>query len=192
MRFSTFATLHKDATWRLMELIEQSGMAALIGKVNMDRNAPDTLIEKTEDSLRETEKLILKSKEKGVMLAHPDEKALQLPEALYLATKKSGSFFGKVGSFEQGYDFDALVIRTDEMIPRTPFEKLEQYIYDGDDRNIVARYCRGEKVEKPFEEGRMEKAIVFNNRFATNYTKIFFNSQIFLNLTIIIYHTFLK
>lgn len=48
---------------------------------------------------------------------------------------------------------DALVIETDEMdglLPRTPFEKLEQYIYDGNDRNILARYCKGKFVAKPF------------------------------------------
>ena len=44
-------------------------------------------------------------------------------------------------------------IETDEMdglLPRTPFEKLEQYIYDGNDRNILARYCKGKFVAKPF------------------------------------------
>lgn len=86
-------------------------------------------------------------------LSHPEEKPLTLTEAFYLATKKSGEFFGKTGSFEQGYDFDALVIETDEMngmFPRTPFEKLEQFIYDGDDRNIIDRYCCGEKISRPF------------------------------------------
>ena len=58
------------------------------------------------------------------------------PEALYLATKGPGEFFGKVGSFEPGYDFDALVVDVDELdgrLSRTP-EKLEQFLYDGDDR----------------------------------------------------------
>ena len=43
-------------------------------------------------------------------LFHEDEPALSLPEAFYLATKGAGTFFGKVGSFESGYEFDALVI----------------------------------------------------------------------------------
>ena len=34
-------------------------------------------------------------------------------EVFYLATKGGGSFFGKVGSFETGYEFDALVIKDD-------------------------------------------------------------------------------
>ena len=86
---------------------------------------------------------------------HPEERLLSLPEALYLATKGPGEFFGKVGSFEPGYDFDALVVDVDELdgrLPRTPFEKLEQFLYDGDDRDILARYRRGSLVEKPFTE----------------------------------------
>lgn len=305
LRFSAFATIHRDAAWRLMELTEQAGLSALIGKVNMDRNAPDSLLEDTDASLAETEELICRSreelrhvgyiltprfvpattarmmeglgrlgekyglpvqshlsenrgeielvaqlhpecanytrvyadygllrpgqtvmahavhlsdeelallKEREIMLAHcaqsntnitsgvmplrryltgglrccvasdvagghaaamnrhlastvglsklhwmshPEERPLTLPEALYLATKGPGSFFGKVGSFEPGYDFDALVVEVDELdgrLPRTPFEKLEQFLYDGDDRNIVARYCRGALVERPFAE----------------------------------------
>ncbi len=304
MRFSAFGTLHKEGTWHLMELTEQSGMSAYIGKVNMDRNSPDILREETAASLADTEELICRCneqlknvrfiltprfvpsttaelmtglgklgekynlpvqshlsenrsevawvkelhpdiptytqvyqdfglmrpgqtimahsiylsdaeketlKERHVMLAHcaqsnadlssgimplrrnlemgldcciasdvagshtvamnrhlamsievsklnwlshPEEAALTLPEALYLATKKSGSFFGKVGSFEPGYEFDALVVETDDVdgkLPRNPFERLELFVYDGDDRDIKVRYCRGKEVKKPFD-----------------------------------------
>lgn len=54
LRFSAFATIHKEAAWRLMELTEQAGLSALIGKVNMDRNAPDSLREDTDASLADT------------------------------------------------------------------------------------------------------------------------------------------
>ena len=45
----------------------------------------------------------------------------------------------------KGYAFDALVIHMDDIegLERTPFEKLQQFIYDGDDRNIIARYVDG-------------------------------------------------
>lgn len=303
MRFSAFATIHRESSWEFMKLCEQSGLCAYIGKVNMDRNAPAYLLEDTEQSLADTEELICRSKEelhhvkfiatprfvpsttekmmeglgrlcekydlpiqshlsenqrevawvkelhrnlgsytevydafgllrpgktimahaiylsekekeslreKEIYLAHcamsnanltsgimplrknleqglncviasdvagghtpamnrnlamtvgvsklqelqrPKERSLSLPEALYLATKKPGEFFGKVGSFEEGYEFDALVIQMDEpeeFLERTPFEKLEVFLYDGDDRNITARYCRGQRLEKPF------------------------------------------
>lgn len=40
----------------------------------------------------------------------PGAKPLTFPEGLYLATKGGGAFFGKTGSFEEGYEFDALVL----------------------------------------------------------------------------------
>ena len=82
-------------------------------------------------------------------LYNKSEKAINLTEALYLATKAPGKFFGKVGSFEEGYEFDALVIDLQEQenfYRRTPLEKLEQFIYTGDDRNISTRYCTGKKI----------------------------------------------
>ena len=79
----------------------------------------------------------------------------ELAEAFYLATRGAGSFFGDVGAFLPGFEFDALVLRPstlDALVERTPFERLEQFLYDGDDRNIAARYCAGSLVEQPFPE----------------------------------------
>ena len=286
--FSAFATIHKDATWKLMRIAEDMGLKGYVGKVNMDRNSPDYLTEDTERSLADTEELVLRSREEfvpstteklmtglgrlcetydlpvqshlsenrhevawvkelhpdlpsytsvydafgllrphktlmahaiylsdeekrllkekdvylthcaqsnanltsGIMplrenltkgltctiasdvaaghtpamnkqialtieisklysLNHPSEKALTIGEGLYLATKGPGRFYGNTGSFETGFNFDALVIHMDddiEGLERTPFEKLQQFIYDGDDRNIVARYVNGKKI----------------------------------------------
>lgn len=41
---------------------------------------------------------------------------LTIPEVFYLATLGGGAFFGKVGSFEAGYEFDALCWMTAVMI----------------------------------------------------------------------------
>ena len=305
LRFVAFATVHKEAAWRLMELSEASGLRGLIGKVNMDRNSPPELQEDTGASLADTEELICRSREalrrtgfiltprfvpsttaklmdglgrlgekydlpiqshlsenqsevawvaqlhpdiptytqvyehfgllrqdktimahaihlsdgekallrdKGVMLAHcalsntnlssgimplrqdleqglrccvasdvagghtanvsrsvtatvqasklrwlnhPDQAPLSLTEAFYLATRGAGSFFGQVGAFLPGFAFDALVLRPsalDALVERTPFERLEQFLYDGDDRNIAARYCAGELIPQPFPQ----------------------------------------
>lgn len=80
--------------------------------------------------------------------------SLTFSEGFYLGTKGGGSFFGKVGSFEKGYEFDALVI-DDSIISGinelTIEERLQKYIYVGDDRCIVDRYVQGRKIEKPFE-----------------------------------------
>ena len=62
LRFSVFVTSHTEAAWPLMELTERAGLSALIGKVNMDRNAPDSLREDTDASLADTEELICRSR----------------------------------------------------------------------------------------------------------------------------------
>ena len=305
LRFSAFATVHKAAAWRLMELTEQSGLRGLVGKVNMDRNAPPELLEDTDRSLAETEELVCRAREelrhvgfiltprfvpsttarmmdglgalgekyglpvqshlaenpgevawvrqlhpeadsyarvyadhgllrqdqtimahcihlseeerallreRGVTLAHcpvsnadlasgvmplrrylreglrccvasdvagghtaamnrngaaalalsklrwlrcPEEPPIGLAEALYLITRGPGEFFGRVGAFEPGYACDALVLAPapgDDLTELTPEERLEQFLYDGDDRNITARYCGGELLPRPFAE----------------------------------------
>lgn len=72
-------------------------------------------------------------------------------EAFYLATKGGGSFFGKVGSFEPGYDFDALIIDDSNLTyyDYTLEQRLERFIYIGDDRNILHRYVCGNLIEEP-------------------------------------------
>lgn len=76
---------------------------------------------------------------------------LTLSEAFYIATKGGGSFFGNVGSFEKGYDFDALVIDDSELNhdDYSLLERLERFIYIGDDRHILHRYVCGKKIDEP-------------------------------------------
>jgi len=73
---------------------------------------------------------------------------LTLSEAFWMATKSAGTFFGRVGSFEPGYEFDALVIDDRDLNHDnyTLLERIERYIYLGDDRQIVHRFCRGKEV----------------------------------------------
>ena len=299
-RACVMATIHKDATNILIDLFEKSGLGAYIGKVNMDRNSPDYLIENTKDSIKDTEDLILELEAKNnkdqlkplvnyivsprfvpsttaelmknlgnlsekynlpiqshldenrdeiawveslhpevnsfcevyehyglirnnqtimahciynkpeeiellkkynIMVAHcaqsnfnlssgimplryylnenisvgigsdvgaghtldmrkhiistitaskmywvnnPKYLPLSISEAYYLATKGGGSFFGKVGSFETEYEFDALIVE-DEPTPEefSLEERLERFIYRGDSNWIKRRYVRG-------------------------------------------------
>ncbi|MDN6553521.1 MAG: amidohydrolase family protein [Bifidobacterium mongoliense] len=305
LRFSAFATLHTASTWRLMELAQESGLRPLIGKVNMDRNAPDSLIESTAQSLADTETLIHRAAERtpnvgfiitprfvpsttpelmeglgelvahyhlpvqshldenrsevawvrdlhpdiptyaqvyehyglmprgrtvmahciwlndaerallrdrqvtvahcaqsnlnlqsgimptrryldmGLQVAlgsdvaaghvldmtrhivmsieaskalrfipgHEDERPLRLAEAFYMATKQGGSFFGRVGSFESGYDFDALVVREgDNLLDLSVEERLERFLYAKGGAAIEERYVDGALVPRPFAE----------------------------------------
>ena len=77
-------------------------------------------------------------------------KPLNFEEAFYLATKGGGEFFGKVGSFEEGYEFDALVL-DDENLPHpqelTLKERIERIVYLGDDRNVKSKYVAGKLVK---------------------------------------------
>ena len=80
------------------------------------------------------------------------QRFLSLAEAFYMATKSAGRFFGKVGSFEPGYEFDALVIDDSSLLIDTDYtllQRLERFIYTGDDRHISARYCRGRLIPSP-------------------------------------------
>lgn len=294
-RVAAFATIHKESTKKLMDLFEQSGIGAYVGKVNMDRNSCDALCENTTDSINDTLELIKEYQNKfhlvkpiitprfiptcseallkslgniaveynipvqshlsenldevrWVKELHPDSKSygdvynkyslfgdtptlmahsiyltdeeidimskknvyavhcptsnanlasgimplrkllnsnvkvafgsdvsgghsfsifktivnaiefskliwgqnkeydfLSLSEAFYIATKGGGSFFGKVGSFEKGYDFDALVIDDGRLNfdNYSLLERLERFIYIGDDRHIYQRYVNG-------------------------------------------------
>jgi len=81
---------------------------------------------------------------------NPKEGYLSFEEAFYLATKGGGSFFGKVGSFEPGYMFDALVIDDSNLgvdSAKDSAERLRRFVYAGDDRNIVKRYINGKRIE---------------------------------------------
>lgn len=80
------------------------------------------------------------------------DKPLSISELFYLATKGGGKFFGKVGSFEEGYEFDALIIDDSNLYAFKPLsieERLKKFIYTGDDRNIKVRYAAGKKIEEP-------------------------------------------
>ena len=56
---------------------------------------------------------------------------LTLSEAFWIATKSAGQFFGKIGSFEPGYEFDALVINDSELNHDnySLLHRLERFIY---------------------------------------------------------------
>lgn len=295
-----FATIHEDTTQILMNLLNKKGICAYVGKVNMDRNSPEYLIEQTDESIKKTEEWIEKCKDKydtvkviitprfvpscttslmnklgqlagkyriavqshlsenvseiqwvkelypesksyahvyddfgllgqtktimahgvhlnadeieriknnNVFIAHcpssnvnlssgiaeisqllkkgakvglgsdiaageklsifnsmacaikvsklraaclkDKSKPLTISQAFYLGTKGGGEFFGKVGSFEEGYEFDALVIDDHKL---WKFEKgsieerIERLIYLGDERNIIARYAFGKEI----------------------------------------------
>ncbi len=85
-------------------------------------------------------------------LGERTSRPVRAAEAFYCATKGGGSFFGKTGSFEPGYAFDALVV-DDSMWTRHPemtlVQRIEKLIYCGDDRNIEHVYVNGRRLTRP-------------------------------------------
>lgn len=301
-RACIFGTVHREATLLLMDLMEKTGLDTMVGKVNMDRNCPDYLIEETAESAGETlewikdvnhrkyenthpiltprftpsctdelmeelkklqmryqlplqshlsenqgeiawvkelcpwaefygdaydrfglfgadcptvmahcvysgDQEIARMKENGVFIAHCPEsnmnvssgiapvrrflerglhvgigsdvaggstenlframahavqasklrwrisddslEALTAEEVFYMATKGGGAFFGKVGSFEPGYEFDAVVLDDTRLAHPQPLDirsRLERMIYLADEREVQAKFVKGKEI----------------------------------------------
>lgn len=81
---------------------------------------------------------------------------LSILEAFALATVGGGKVFGKTGSFQPGYTFDALIIEDEDLSPTSSGysieERVERILYEGDYNYIKERYCHGRNIEEPFVE----------------------------------------
>ena len=67
-----------------------------------------------------------------------------------MATKGGGSFFGNVGSFEEGYEFDAVVLDDSILVHPQKLnlaERMERAVYLGLDQNgVTDKYVAGQKI----------------------------------------------
>ena len=89
-------------------------------------------------------------------------KPLVFSEAFYLAIKGGGTFFGKVRSFEEGYEFDAVVL-DDSILPHPQAlnlaQRMEGAVYLGlDGKKVAAKYVAGKKFFKRSIESNVKKA----------------------------------
>lgn len=76
-------------------------------------------------------------------------KPLTLEEVFYIATKGGGEFFGNVGSFEQGFELDAVVLDDTRIVHSQNLDvraRLERMIYLADEREVRAKYVRGREI----------------------------------------------
>ena len=79
-----------------------------------------------------------------------DYKPIVFSEAFFLATKGGGEFFGKVGSFESDYEFDAIVL--DDSCLEHPqqlnvLQRLERAVYLSlDIKGICAKFVNGNQI----------------------------------------------
>ena len=60
MHACVYGTIHSEATSYLIERMDKAGIKGFVGKINMDRSAPEDLLEDAEESVRETEALLEK------------------------------------------------------------------------------------------------------------------------------------
>lgn len=75
---------------------------------------------------------------------------LSVDEVFHMATRGGGSFFGKVGAFEEGFEMDAVVI--DDSALYTPkkismHDRFERLCYLYKDAKIVSKCVAGRKID---------------------------------------------
>lgn len=74
---------------------------------------------------------------------------LKFEEVFYLATLGGGSYFGNVGSFMDGYEFDAVVIddsRVRSMRQLELRERLERLLYQNANCDITKKFVKGKEL----------------------------------------------
>ena len=77
-------------------------------------------------------------------------KSLNFKEAFYMASVIGGSFFGKVGTFCEGYDADIVVLpldKDDSLLDLTLEERLEQYVYNKAELPIYKKFIKGIEID---------------------------------------------
>ena len=82
-------------------------------------------------------------------LVDNDVKQLTFEEVFYLATVGGGSYFGKVGTFKEGYEFDAVVIDDSKMYSMRDMsvrERIERMVYNDADAIIKDKFVKGKKI----------------------------------------------
>ena len=82
-------------------------------------------------------------------LADTSVKPLSFEEVFYLATAGGGSYFGQVGTFKPGYDFDAVVIDDSKMFSMRDMsirERIERMCYNDADAIIKDKFVKGNKI----------------------------------------------
>ncbi|MCR4694054.1 MAG: amidohydrolase family protein [Pseudobutyrivibrio sp.] len=82
-------------------------------------------------------------------LVNTDVKPLTFEQVFYLATIGGGKYFGQVGSFKYGYDFDAIVVDDSKMYSMrdmTVRERVERMCYNDADAIIMDKFVKGNRI----------------------------------------------
>ncbi len=87
-----FSSIHLNSSKILCDVIEQSGMRAFVGKVNMDRNSPDFLVETTDQSIDDTLNFVEATKK------HKNVKPIITPRFVPSCSKKLMQELGNIAN----------------------------------------------------------------------------------------------
>lgn len=82
-------------------------------------------------------------------LCDDSRRPITVAEAFYMGTKGGGRFFGKVGSFDEGYEADVLVLDESRMecpAQLTVRERLERFLYLSESRDVLHKFIRGKQL----------------------------------------------
>ena len=163
-RACIFATLHREATVALMDLLKEHGVyVAHCPESNLNLSSGIAPVRKFLEegiavglgsdvaggsSLSMAKALTLAVQVSKMYWRLIDEKSkpLTFAEAFYLATAGGGSYFGKVGTFLDGYEFDAVVAEdhiAKDVREYTPIQRTERMMYDESTMTICAKYAAG-------------------------------------------------
>lgn len=153
-RACIFATLHKDATYILMDMMDKTGIVSYVGKVNMDRNSPSDLCEENaETSAANTEKWI-----KNTIGKSKNTKPILTPRFIPSCTDE---LMKKLGEIQRTYNLPVqshLSENTDEikwvkeLCTESEFygEAYDQFgLFGKDAKTVMAHcvYCTKEETE---------------------------------------------
>ena len=129
-----------------------SGIAPIRKYLNKGLNiglGTDVAAGHTESMFRAITDAILLSK-MYFRMVDEEYKSLVFSEAFYLATRGGGAFFGNVGSFDEGFEFDAVIMDDSVLLSSnelTLAQRMERAVYLGlDEKNITAKFVRGRKI----------------------------------------------
>ena len=77
-----------------------------------------------------------------------NSRPLELAEAFAMATRVAGSYFGKVGALEEGFEADMSVV--DDRVLNDGIDdikkRVERFLYLSDECSLLAKYVAGEQI----------------------------------------------
>ncbi|XP_067670416.1 guanine deaminase-like [Haliotis asinina] len=132
-----YATLHRDATNLLLQVIEKAGQRAFVGKVNMDCCSPSYYQETTQESLEETKKFV----ESTISKKNPLVTPIVTPRAFGTTSEK---LLASLGRLSQQYQLPVQthVLETRGDVSTQTFDRLHAWDKAGLlKHNTVLAHC---------------------------------------------------